>query len=137
MKVVLIAFCAESVTVTVNVKVPVTGGVPVREPPALRLNQVGIPEAVHVYGLVPPVAANWSVYNKPTVAAGSGELVVIASGAPSAGFTTSVNVELAVFSWESVTVTVNVSVPAAGGVPRRAPPVLRPNQVGNPMAVQA
>jgi hypothetical protein len=37
---------------------------------------------VQVYGLVPPIAANWSVYNKPTVAAGSGDVVEIARGAP-------------------------------------------------------
>jgi uncharacterized membrane protein len=47
-KVVVIVFFAESVTVTLKIRVPVTGGVPVSKPLVLRDNQVGSPVAVQV-----------------------------------------------------------------------------------------
>ena len=47
---------AESVTVTLNVVVPGTVGVPVRMPPVDRVSPLGRPLAVQEYGVVPPTA---------------------------------------------------------------------------------
>jgi hypothetical protein len=60
MNVPLAVLLAESVTVALNENVPAAGGVPSREPPVLRPNQLGRLVAVQVYGPVPPVAANCS-----------------------------------------------------------------------------
>jgi hypothetical protein len=135
--VVVIVVFAESVAVTLKTTGPVTGGVPVSKPPVLKDNQVGRPVAVQVYGPVPPVAANCSESGMPTVADGSGDVVVMASGAmPEVEFTGNVKVSVTVLFAESVTVRLKVSVPVTGGVPVRVPPVLRDNHVGSPVAVQ-
>ncbi len=54
-------WAALSATCTVHVVVPVPLGVPFRSPPVDNDIPVGgVPtEFVHVYGKVPPVAANW------------------------------------------------------------------------------
>jgi hypothetical protein len=49
--------CAESVACTVTEKFPETVGVPDMTPAELIERPLGKPEAVHVYGGIPPVAA--------------------------------------------------------------------------------
>jgi hypothetical protein len=73
----------------------------------------------------------------PTVADGSGEVVVIASGGmPMVEFTGNWKVSVTVVFAESVTDTVNVRVPATAGVPNSRPLLLSDNEGGSPVAVQ-
>src|SRR5579872_3208512 len=76
---------AVSLTWTVNVKAPTLVGVPLRAPVvAFRDRPAGKAPVVidHVYGCVPPVAANVCEYAEPTVPPGSGEAVVMLSDEP-------------------------------------------------------
>jgi hypothetical protein len=83
---------------------------------------------------VPPAASSCCEYVVPTVAAGSGDVVVIVRVVTS-GFTGSTNVMLAWVFEESVTVAVKLTDPADGGVPVNRPEVLNVSQGGNPVAV--
>jgi hypothetical protein len=73
-----------SLSVTVMLKVAAdiaVVGVPESRPELLRVSPAGSVEPLatdQVYGLVPPVAVNCSLYAVPTVAFGSGEVVVMA-----------------------------------------------------------
>jgi hypothetical protein len=70
----------ESVTITETVEVPAVVGVPVMAPLAASARPAGseLPDATaQVYVPVPPVAARVVEYWTPTVAGGSGDVVVI------------------------------------------------------------
>ena len=127
---------SESATSTVNVLVAAAVGVPERIPVGLKVRPAGkvpVPR-LHVYGAVPPVAAKITLYAFPTVPAGSGDVVVIATGGR---LITSVAASVAVCAGlpESVAVIVNVLVPAAVGVPAMTPAVLRLRPAGKVPAV--
>ena len=64
-------------TVTVKLAAVAEGGVPLNTPAALSISQDGRPVADHAYGVAPPLAAKVNEYAVPTVAAGSGDVVVI------------------------------------------------------------
>jgi hypothetical protein len=123
-----------SVAVTVTLIAVVEVGVPLMVPVVLlMLKPVPVkPVAVHVIAPVPPVEASGAVYAVLTVAAGSGDLVVIEI----AGFTVRVNV-LLTLPMPSFTVMATVVEVPEVGVPVIVPlvePMLRP--VGRPVAVQ-
>src|SRR6266478_2739539 len=72
----------ESVAVIAATLVPGVVGLPVIAPvDALIPNPAGRPVAVQVIGFVPPVAVTVTLYAVPTTPPGSGEVVVIATGA--------------------------------------------------------
>jgi hypothetical protein len=81
----------------------------------------------------PPVAVNVCEKGEPAVAAGNGEVFAMTS----AGLTGSVNDPLRMAPASSVTVTVNETGPAAGGIPVKTPAGLRLNQAGRPVADHA
>jgi hypothetical protein len=120
-----------SVTVTLKVIGVAALGVPVSTPTELSENPSGRPVADHVYMPEPPDAVNVSMYGICTVAGGSGEVLAMVSVAS----TGKVNIMLALFCAVSVTVTLKVTGPAAGGVPLSTPAVLRLNPVGRRVAV--
>jgi hypothetical protein len=125
-----------SVTVTFTVLVLGVEGLPEISPVvALMLKPVGNPVCVHVYGAVPPDAMIVLLYAAPTCPVGSGEAVVIASGA----VIVSVN-DFCVVWWlgavESVTVTFTEPELAAVGEPEITPPELIVKPVGKPVALQ-
>jgi hypothetical protein len=102
-------------------------------PAALRVTPAGNPEALHVYGGVPPVAPKANEKAVPSVG-GEIPVVVIFTGACAI-----VRPRLAVAEtpFESFTVTVTVNAPAEVGVPLKVPldDTLMPP--GNPLADQA
>ncbi len=112
---------AESVTVTVKAQMPLCVGVPLRTPAEVKARPGGNAAAVtdQVYGLTPSVAVKVREYDTPTVPLGSGDAVVIESGA---GLMVIANgPEVALTEYRSVTRTVNDDVPAAVGVPEIRP----------------
>ena len=127
-----------SVTRTVNVLTPVVVGVPEITPPLDKVRPAGrLPLASdQVYGGVPPCALTVTEYATPSVAAGSGEVVVIVS----AGTIVRLNCPLTdcgVGEQLSVAVTVMLNVPFAEGVPVSNPPELRLIPVGSDPDVTA
>ena len=120
---------------TVKLTEPAVGGVPVSKPAVLSVSHEGSPVAVQPYVPVPPVAVNCSEYGEPAVAAGSGDVVVMAS-VVLPGFTGSVKRVLAWLAAVSVTVTVKLTEPTVGGVPVNNPAALSVSHEGSPVAVQ-
>ena len=132
------AVCAgdpASVTVIVNVAVPLALGVPEITPAPDSVSPAGkLPEAsVNVYPGVPPVALSDALYGLPAWA----EPNVVdakpnAGGACVTASTTieSVTVWLCAGDEESETVTLNVAVPLADGVPEITPPAESVNPAG-------
>ena len=111
-----------SVAFTVNVLVPALVGVPEIAPALDSVSPVGsapLPSA-YVSPPAPPVAATLAEYAVPTVPPAS---VVVENTIAGGAATPIVNVcvELAAGDPESFTVTVNVTLPAAMGVPVIAP----------------
>ena len=122
-----VAFCAgaeESVTLAVKEKLPLCVGVPEIAPAAESVNPGGsVPEArLHIYGIVPPVAARVALYTTPTVPEAN-ELVVMLSGGGGAGATVILSALLTLCAGEeeSVTRTVNEKLPLCVGVPEITP----------------
>jgi hypothetical protein len=109
-----------SVTCTVKFAVPGAEGVPVIPPPAARVSPAGRSPAVvlHVYALVPPLAARDCEYACPTVPPGNDDVVTV-NGASD---TAMLNPFSAVAPELSVTCTVKFAVPGADGVPLIVPP---------------
>jgi hypothetical protein len=114
---------SESVTVISNSGLPAVVGLPLRTPSCERTKPPG-PDPLHRYGGMPPAAANDAEYCTATVPGGSGDRVVISSGAT----TRTERSFVAVFLSASVTVTETWKVPGAVGVPDIAPAefMLRP-----------
>lgn len=121
----------ESVTLAVKVTGLAAGGVPLRAPAALNVSQLGRPVADQIYPPVPPDAVNVLEYSTPMVAGLSGEVLLIVRTL----FTGSVNICIVVLDAESLTVTVNVTGPALGGVPLSPPLLARFSQEGRPVAL--
>ena len=117
-------FCAESVTVMTTLNVPEAVGVPVMAPPVERVKPAGAVDPlaaaqVHVYPVPePPVAASVAPgYAVPWYPAGRvvGVVMVIPPEM------VRLNVALAVFEAESVTVMLKDRVPLAVGLPLSTP----------------
>jgi hypothetical protein len=125
---------AESVTVIVTEKLPMTLVVPEITPVfASMFSPTGRPLAAHAYGVVPALAATVVEYAVPWCAAGS-DAVLIAG--------TSLIVNEYVFDpvapAASVTVTTTLNVPFCVGVPEMSPPlpvVVIDMPAGNPVAL--
>jgi hypothetical protein len=67
-----------SLTITEMLKVPVVFGVPLMTPVELfTVRPAGKPEALHVYGVVPPFADRLALYGRPTVPPGSDAVVIV------------------------------------------------------------
>ncbi len=111
----------ESVTVTVNVKLPVPDAVPLRTPPLLSNSPGGSVPLVTValYGCVPPTTGSAWMYGLPTTAVGTVDDV------KTSGVLATVKVKLVLADLAGVllSVTVNASgnEPATVGVPLSTP----------------
>ena len=116
----------ESVVVTEKVKFPAVGGAPDRSPLEDRVSHVGSEAAIQVYPGDPPEAVNCREYAVPTVAAGRGETVLIASGAVRG----KTKLAVALCPSTSFTLMGSVTDPPAGGTPVKSPPEVRVNQLG-------
>jgi hypothetical protein len=132
----LAVFPAASVAFTVNVNLPVwVVSVPEILPVELRVIPGGkaLGSGVdHVYGDVPPLAANVAEYAVPAWQPGS-FVVVMASGTE-AGATDNDRLAEALCPAESLTVTMTVDVPEAVGDPEIAPlEALSVSPAGNPV----
>ena len=106
-----------SVTVAVKLKLPADEGTPLITPPVESVSPAGA-EPDQRYGGTPPDAARGCEYGVPSAPRGSGEVVVIVSGA---GLIVILKLRLAVRDVSSVTVAVKVKLPAAVGVPVSEP----------------
>ena len=130
----LLVSLALSVTVSAKVYVPALGGVELvlRVPLGSRVSQPGRQVEDQVYPPVPPVAIKVYEAATPKVAGCRGDEVAIARRL----FTGRVNASLAEFEDVSVTVTVKVTGPGAGGAPLRMPFGPSVSQDGSPVAVK-
>jgi hypothetical protein len=132
------AFCAEpdaeSLTLTVKLKVPAVCGVPLITPPELNDSPLGkdpLPATMlHVYGGVPPDAVSAWKYGVPTKAPTSGDPVVIVTEV-GAGAIVIENGFCADPEAESLALTVKLKVPAVCGVPLITPAELSDSPLGN------
>jgi hypothetical protein len=132
------AFCAdpeaESLACTVKLNVPAVCGVPLILPPELSERPVGndpLPATtLHVYGGVPPEAANDCEYDVPTIPPGNGDPVVIDTGV-GAGAIVIANAFCADPEAESLACTVKLNVPVVCGLPLMTPPELSESPLGN------
>ena len=109
------------------------GGVPCNCPAAERESQTGRLVEVQPYGDVPPIAARFCVYEAPMVAAGSGDVVVIAGG-----LTLRMKGAVAVFGvgdCESLTVTLKPYEPPPITVPLICPVLSIVSPEGIPVGV--
>ena len=106
---------ALSVTVAVKLNAPAVTGMPVIEPSAESKSPGGAAPD-HRYGGVPPEAPSDCPYGVPTVPFGSGEIVVMVSGAV-AGSILTTKIRVAESPSRSVTLIVKPKVPAVVGVP--------------------
>ncbi len=119
---------AESVTFTVNAKVPAAAGVPASAPVALSDRPAGsVPPATdQLYPPEPPVAESVCEYGEPARAPGS-EVVVI----DGAAMTAIKSEAVAVVELLSLTCTAKLAVPEADGVPEIVPAALRESPAGS------
>ena len=82
----------------------------------MRVIPAGSPVADHVYGSTPPAADNVAEYARPVAPGGNEEVVIAGSG-----WIVMLIAAVAASPLVSVTLTVNVEVPATLGLPRIAP----------------
>ena len=112
-----------SVTFTVTVDEPDVVGVPLTTHPLSESPAGSVPVMEHAYGVVPPVAVMFALYETPTVPLGrtlvsvSGELMVMETAAVAEAPTL------------SVTLTVKAEVPFVVGIPEMMPVL---GEIANP-----
>jgi hypothetical protein len=109
----------ESVTLTPTVLVEGAVGLPLITPALLILKPVGSPDAVQVYGAVPPLAVSVTEYAVPAGSAGSP--VVVMEGPDLMMMFRLLAIVRCVGEVESVAVIIAVAVPVAVGVPEITP----------------
>ena len=119
---------ALSFAVTVMLADPGVVAVPLSTPAGESVSPEGRPVAENVDEPTPPLAEIVAVYGAPTVAFGSEAGAMVRAAAA----IVTVNVWLAVWPFESVTVAVTVEVPGVVGVPDRLPDELPVRPPGKP-----
>ncbi len=120
-----------SVTFSVKLTGPAAGGVPLSNPAALTVSHAGrvVPLSAMVSAPVPPLAAMFCEYGRPTVHAGRGDAVVMVGS----GFTVTLKDLVMATLTVSRAVTSNgngVGVETAGAVPLKPPAEASVSQLG-------
>jgi hypothetical protein len=121
---------ALSVTAAVKLKVPAVFGTPLSAPAVESVSPAG-GEPDQRYGATPPEAVSGCPYGTPTAPRGSGELVVMLSGAVWPGKIVIAKVPLAMSPSRSVTLTVKPNRPVTAGTPVMSPLELRESPDGS------
>lgn len=121
-----------SETETVNGKVPLAAGVPVIDPPVLRLKPEGrLPDAMdQVYGAAPPLAESACEYAVPAVPAASDAVEMFTEVSVTVMFSDAA--ALCCGELESFAVAVNGKEPRMVGVPEMTPVELSERPGGRP-----